>query len=154
MNPLESRIRELLADILNESDSYLVDLRIKSNKVEVFADRDPRITIDDCAKISRILERRLDEEFPFSNQYSLEVSSPGMDQPLKVLRQFRKNVGRTVEVVLISGMKRTGSLMHADEEKITIEENITGSNKLSETRQTEISFVEIKSTQLVFNFKF
>jgi len=154
MIQLENRIRELLADILNEMDSYLVDLRVLQNKVEIFADRDPHITIDDCAKISRTLEKKLDSELPFSQQYALEVSSPGMDQPFKVLRQFRKNVGRTVDVVLISGIKKTGSLLYADEEKVVIEEKIAISNKQIETRQAEIPFVQIKSTQLVFNFKY
>jgi ribosome maturation factor RimP len=154
MDALENRIRELLGDILNETDSYLVDLRVLPGKVEVFADRDPHITIDDCVRINRTLIKKLDAEFPFSEQYTLEVSSPGMDQPFKVMRQFKKNIGRSVEVILISGEKKTGSLMYADEEKVVIEEKIAVSKKQTETRQAEIPFVQIKLTQLVFNFKF
>jgi len=153
MNQLESRIREVLGEILNESDTYLVDLRMQPGRVEIFADRDPHITIEDCARISRALERKLDTEFPFSQQYTLEVSSPGMDQPLKVLRQFRKNIGRNVDVILFSGTKKTGTLLYADQEKIVIEEKITG-QKQTDSVQSHIPFVQIKSTQLVFSFKF
>ncbi|MBX7140665.1 MAG: hypothetical protein K1X63_06240 [Chitinophagales bacterium] len=153
MMELENRIRELLDQILSENDSYLVDLRMRPNKVEVYADRDPHITIEDCARISRTLEKRLDEEFGFSQRYALEVSSPGMDQPLKVLRQFRKNLGRTVDVVLYSGVKRTGVLIYADEKMIKLEEKVK-SESAEHTTQAEIPFVQIKSTQVVINFKF
>lgn len=153
MMELENRIRELLDQILSENDSYLVDLRMRPNKVEVYADRDPHITIEDCARISRTLEKQLDEEFGFSQRYTLEVSSPGMDQPLKVLRQFRKNLGRTVDVVLYSGVKRTGVLIYADEKMIKLEEKVK-LESAEQTTQAEIPFVQIKSTQVVINFKF
>src|SRR5215471_20574817 len=100
MNNLEGRIRGLLDEMLAQMDSYLVELKVRPNKVEIYADRDPHITIEDCVNISRKLERQLDEEFDFSQQYALEVSSPGMDQPLKVMQQFRKNIGRSVDVLL------------------------------------------------------
>jgi ribosome maturation factor RimP len=152
MEKLELRIRELLEGILNETDSYLVDLKIRPNKVEVFADCDPHITIDDCVRISRFLERQLDEEFSFSQQYALEVSSPGMDQPLKILRQYKKNIGRQIDVTMVSGMKKSGRLLFADEEKIVIEEEILKQKNNREILQSEIPFVQIKSTNIVFQF--
>jgi len=153
INNIDSRIRQLLSDILTDVDGYLVELRVRPNRVEVFADRDPHITIEDCARISRFLERELNTEFPFSQQYTLEVSSPGMDQPLKVLRQYRKSVGRNVDVLLTSGLKKTGILIYADEEKIIIEEQINKPNRQIEKMQSELLFVQLKSTTLVFNFK-
>jgi ribosome maturation factor RimP len=153
MDNLESRLRELLSEMLVEMDGYLVDLIIRPSKVEVFADRDPHITIEDCVRISRALVKQLDSEFPFSQQYELEVSSPGMDQPLKVLRQYRKCVGRNVDIVLLSGEKKTGTLLYADEGKLIMEEQITKSKKEIEKIQSEIPFIQIKSTILVFNFK-
>jgi ribosome maturation factor RimP len=152
-NNIESRIRELLSEILTELDGYLVELRVRPGKVEVFADRDPHITIEDCTRISRMLQRELEDEFSFSEQYELEVSSPGMDQPLKILRQYKKCVGRNVDVLLFSGTKKTGMLMYADDEKIIIEEQIAKSKKETQSVQSEIPFVQIKSTNLVFNFK-
>src|SRR5437016_5044208 len=94
---LENRIKELLEVLLREKNSYLVDMKLNPGQLQVFVDRDPNITIDDCVYISRGLQKQLDKEFPFSEQYSLEVSSPGMGQPLKVLQQYKKFVGRNVE---------------------------------------------------------
>ncbi|MEP7127302.1 MAG: ribosome maturation factor [Chitinophagales bacterium] len=150
---LEERIKELLDALLREKDSYLVDLKVrKGQMVQVFVDRDPHITIEDCVWISRGLQKELDKEFPFSEQHTLEVSSPGMGEPLKVLRQYKKCVGREVEVLLLSGMKKSGTLFYADEEKIILEETITNKMKDQAPEQTEIPFLNIKSTNVVIKF--
>lgn len=150
---VETRIRELLGTLLEEKSSYLVELKVNpGHSVQVFVDRDPHITIEDCAYISRGLQRELDKEFPFSEEYALEVSSPGMGEPLKVLRQYKKCVGREVSVLLLSGVKKTGLLMYADEEKIILEENIKPKSKETESVQTPIPFLNIKSTSVVIKF--
>lgn len=150
---LEEKIKNLLEGLLNEKDCYLVDLKIRKGQlVQVFVDRDPHITIEDCAWISRNLQQALDKEFPFSEQHTLEVSSPGMSEPLKVLRQYRKCVGREVEVLLLSGFKKRGTLLFADEEKIILEEIINGKQKDMAPVQTELPFLNIKSTNVVFKF--
>ena len=149
---LEKRIKEVLDDLLREKNSYLVDLKVHAGQsVQVFVDRDPHITIEDCVAISRVLEKELNREFPFSEQYVLEVSSPGMDQPLKVLRQYRKCVGREVEVLLFSGIRKTGTLLFADDEKIILEER-SAKARQPEPSQTEIPFLNIKSTSVVIKF--
>jgi ribosome maturation factor RimP len=150
---LEIRTREILQDLLEQKSSYLVDLKVVQGQlVQVFVDRDPHITIEDCAWISRGLEKELNREFPFSDQYVLEVSSPGMDQPLKVLRQYKKCVGREVAVVLTSGVKKSGRLLYADEEKILLEETKDSKQREPRANQTEIPFLNIKSTGLVIKF--
>jgi len=150
---LEARIKGLVESLLEAQDGYLVGLNVHPGRqVQVFVDRDPHITIDDCVHISRILEQELNKEFPFSEQYALEVSSPGLDQPLKVLRQYKKNVGKKVDVILFSGIKKSGMLMYADEEKILLEETFSSKHRTAETMQTEIPFVQIKSTSLVIIF--
>ena len=150
---LETRIREILGDLLEEKSSYLVDLKVVPGQlVQVFVDRDPHITIEDCAWISRGLEKELNKELPFSDQYVLEVSSPGMDQPLKVLRQYKKCVGREVAVQLTSGLKKSGRLLYADEEKILLEETKDSKQREPRADQTEIPFLNIKSTRLVIKF--
>lgn len=153
MMNLEERIKEVLETLLREKDSYLVELKVRKGQlVQVFVDRDPHITIEDCAWISRGLQKELDKEFPFSEQHTLEVSSPGMGEPLKVLRQYKKCVGREVDVLLLSGAKKTGTLLYADEENLIIEEFFT--NKMKETSpvQTELPFLSIKSTTVVIKF--
>lgn len=150
---LETKIKGIISSILEEKDGYLVDLKVRHNQlVQLFIDRDPHITIEDCAYISHFLEKELNKEFSFSENYVLEVSSPGMDQPLKVLRQYKKSIGRNVEVLLFSGARKTGMLMYADEEKIILEEKTKSKLKQQETVQTELPFLQIKSTNLVITF--
>ncbi|MCY7410153.1 MAG: ribosome maturation factor [Chitinophagales bacterium] len=153
MEQLEKRIREILDETLKGLDAYLVDLKILPTKVEVFADKDPRITIDDCVKISRSLEKQLDAEFPFSEQYSLEVSSPGMYEPFKILKQYQKRIGSRVDVLLKNGIKKSGVLKRVNDDGILIEEEIVKSKKDKELIQSEFLFSNIKSTTLVFNPK-
>ena len=75
-----------------------------------------------------------------------------MGEPLKVLRQYKKCVGREVDVLLLSGMKKSGTLLYADEEKIIVEEIIPGKPKDKSPVQTEIPFLHIKSTNIVIKF--
>ncbi|HUM45827.1 MAG TPA: hypothetical protein PLD84_02790 [Chitinophagales bacterium] len=153
MMNLEEQIKEVLEILLREKDSYLVELKVRKGQlVQVFVDRDPHITIEDCAWISRGLQKELDKLFPFSEQHTLEVSSPGMGEPLKVLRQYKKCVGREVEVLLLSGMKKKGILLYADEEKLVLEEIFTTKLKETTPLQTEIPFLNIKSTNVVIKF--
>jgi ribosome maturation factor RimP len=82
----------------------------------------------------------------------LEVSSPGMDNPLKVLRQYKRRLGREVIVVKTDGERVEGIMKAADENGITIEENLKSKKKIVETITLEIPFTEIKSTKLKLNF--
>ncbi|MBA2423405.1 MAG: ribosome maturation factor [Chitinophagales bacterium] len=150
---LENRIKELLDKVLEEKNIYLIEIKVHAGRlVQVFADRDPHITIEECAYISQRLEKELNKEFPFSEQYALEVSSPGVGEPLKVLRQYKKCVGRTVEVLMLSGVKKTGTLLFADEDKILLEETIRSKTKIVSQIQTEIPFLNIKSTVIIIKF--
>ncbi len=97
MIDLEERIKEVLATLLPQKDSYLVELKVRKGQlVQVFVDRDPHITIEDCAWISRGLQKELDKDFPFSEEHTLEVSSPGMGEPLRwlVIQKVRGSRGR------------------------------------------------------------
>ncbi|MCS6991102.1 MAG: ribosome maturation factor [Chitinophagales bacterium] len=147
----EQRIRAIVNELLDQTDAYLVDLKIRTGKVQVFVDRDPYITLEDCARINRMLVRRLDEELAFTDRYALEVSSPGLDQPLKVLRQYRKNIGRIVEVITVTGEKKRGLLLYVDEEKLVIEETELV-NKQKTIRHSALPFLHIKSTNVVIEF--
>lgn len=137
-------------------DHFFVDIKIlPGNKVQVFLDADDGIKIDTCANVSRYLEQYLDEEKPLGEKYILEVSSPGMETPLKVLRQYKRRIGREVKVVKLDGERIDGVLKSADENGIVVEQEITtgkGKAKTVETKVFEIKFDEIKSTKLNFNF--
>jgi ribosome maturation factor RimP len=88
--------------------------------------------------------------FPNSD-FSLEVSSPGLDEPLKLLRQYQKNVGRSVEVVLKDGSKTEGKLIGVGENEITVEEQ-TGKGKKMVTTEHVMPFETIKTTKIQVKF--
>jgi ribosome maturation factor RimP len=88
--------------------------------------------------------------FP-NGDYSLEVSSPGLDEPLKNFRQYQKNIGRPVEVITIDGLKREGKLLSTNEQEIVVEE-IKGKGKKAETIQHTILINQIKTTKIQIKF--
>jgi ribosome maturation factor RimP len=154
-------IRKMLEEILSEEPVYfLVDLRIKPiNNIKVFLDGDSGITIEKCVQVNRKLYRKLEEAafFP-EGDFSLEVSSAGLDEPLKSLRQYKKNVGRLVEVQLQDGTQKEGELKEVSEEGIVVEVATGGhSNGKLPSKKKEISsqsflFNNIKSTKIQIVF--
>lgn len=99
---LRRKIEPLLPPVLAAFDAYLVDVSVKHDGrgklVRVLIDTDAGITIAQCAEVSRELGRMIDATEALTESYRLEVSSPGIDQPLKLLRQYAKNVGRRYTV--------------------------------------------------------
>jgi ribosome maturation factor RimP len=126
-----------------------VEVRIKpTNNVKVFLDGDQGISIEKCVKFNRALYKQLEEMALFpGGDFSLEVSSPGLDEPLKSLRQYRKNVGRQVELVLQDGGKVEGKLIEVSEDGIIVEET-RGKNKKKEVISHTFLFDNIKTTKI------
>ncbi len=134
---------------------FLVDISIgtNSNKVSVFLDGDNGITIDRCAEVNRALYKFVENEEIFSgDNFSLEVSSPGIDRPLKLQRQYLKNIGRTVEVIRTDMTRETGKLVMADEEKLLIEKEVKPGKKQSEKIEMDIPFGDIKQVKVLVKF--
>jgi ribosome maturation factor RimP len=147
---LEQRINRL---IQQEPDIFLVDIWIKpTNNVKVFLDSDQGMSIDRLIQYNRRLYRELEEEtfFP-GNDFSLEVSSPGLEEPLKLYRQYLKNIGRFVEVIQVDGIKKEGKLISADENQVIIEEE-KGKGKKKEMVRHTIPFNQIKTTKIQIKF--
>jgi ribosome maturation factor RimP len=140
----------MLQDMLaNDPAYFLVEIKVKpTNNVKLFLDGDQGVTIEKCISWNRALYKRIEEEnlYPDGN-FSLEVSSPGVDEPLKMLRQYKKNVGRSVEVILKDGIKIAGKMIDVSEEAITVEET-KGKNKKKEVIQHQFQFDQIKSTTI------
>lgn len=143
-------VQGLLAD---QPAYFLVSIKIKpTNNVKVYLDGDEGITIEQCIKINRALYKQIEETVLFpGNDFSLEVSSPGLDEPLLLHRQYVKNTGRLVEVQLLEGPAVSGKLLSVTEEGIVVEET-KGKNKKKEIINHEIPFAQIKHTkvQIVF----
>ena len=140
----------LLAD---HPTHFLVDIWIKpTNNIKVFIDADEGIILSLLIEYNRKLYKKLEESGLFPDgDFSLEVSSPGLDEPLKLFRQYKKNVGRYVDVTKTDSSKVEGRLIEATEDGILVETE-TGKGKKKETRQESILFDDIKSTKIQIKF--
>ncbi|MFY8004403.1 MAG: ribosome maturation factor, partial [Chitinophagaceae bacterium] len=130
-----------------EPSHFLVGIKIKpTNNIKVFIDGDNGLPIEKCVRYNRSLYKLIEEAgFYPEGDFSLEVSSPGIGEPLKMLRQYTKNKGRFVEVVFLDDTKKEGQLIEVTENDILIEQT-TGKGKKLETAQFLIPFDNIKST--------
>jgi len=147
---IAERVNGLLAAHPNH---FLVEVRIKpTNNIKVFIDADEGMPLSTLIDYNRKLYKQLEESglYPDGN-FSLEVSSPGLDEPLKNGRQYKKNVGRFVEVLLNDSTKREGKLSAATEEGIVVEWE-EGKGKKKETKTETILFENIKSTKVQVKF--
>ncbi len=152
----KNTIGEWVEERLATSGLYLVDVEIKpGNLIVVEIDSDEAIGIDDCVALSRYLESRLDRE---TEDFELEVGSAGITSPFKVLRQYTKNVGNEVEILLKKGVKLTGVLKSADATGVvvTVEKQVKpeGSKRKTTVQEDQsYTYDEIKYTKYVIRFK-
>lgn len=118
---VEQMVETMLA---GDPQYFLVEVKIRpTNNIKVFLDGDNGIPIERCVVYNRSLYKAIEESglFP-ADDFSLEVSSPGLDEPLKSLRQYRKNIGRKVEVLLKDGQKTEGTLLAVSDDAIDVQE--------------------------------
>jgi ribosome maturation factor RimP len=146
-------IEQMVNNLLAPGD-FLVSIKIKpTNNVKVYVDSDEGgMSIEKCVKYNRALYKQFEEGplFPDGN-FSLEVSSPGITEPLKLHRQYVKNKGRLVEVVFNDETIKEGTLLEVTENDILIE-TTTGKGKKAETKQFLIPFENIKTTTVQIKF--
>ncbi|MDB5231009.1 MAG: ribosome maturation factor [Chitinophagaceae bacterium] len=147
---LEKMVENILAE---ETEIFLVGLKIKpTNNVRVYLDGDKGLPIEKCVQLNRKLYKLIEESALYpSGDFSLEVSSPGIDEPLKLIRQYHKNIGRLVEVVFNDGSIKTGKLLQVAEQDIIIEVT-EGKGKKKQVQQVVIPFGNIKSTTVQIQF--
>lgn len=150
-NTPEERIDALLQPLLEGTDMFLTAIRIKpTNNIKIFLDADSGLDIGKSATVNRKLYHAIEEAglYPDGN-FSLEVSSPGVDEPLHSLRQYKKNVGRTLEVTSLEGDAITGLLKEVSEENITLA--IKGTKK-TPPMEKEIPLSSIKTAIVQITF--
>lgn len=144
----------MVEGLLAENPEYfLVEVKIRpTNNVKVFLDGDKGISIEKCITYNRQLYKMLETSdlFP-ADDFSLEVSSPGLDEPLKLMRQYHKNTGRKVEVLMKDGTKTEGVLKQVTDSGIVVEET-KGKNKKKEVIEHNFAFDSIKSTKIQIVF--
>jgi ribosome maturation factor RimP len=148
-----AKITSLTEQFLTD-DMFLVNIGIKpTNNVKVYIDADSGLGIERCIKVNRALYKAIEESGMYpEGDFSLEVSSPGVDEPLKNIRQFKKNVGRSVEVTLKEeGGVKEGVLKEATEEHLVLEIT-TGKNKKAVTTEETIPMNSILKTIVQIKF--
>ncbi|KAB7725967.1 ribosome maturation factor RimP [Rudanella paleaurantiibacter] len=163
-----AKITELLQPYLNNDYFYIVDVQVAGRqggklKVTLLLDSDEGITIDECASISRQFGNQLEEmNFFGESPFTLEVSSPGIDFPLTRIRQFRRNIGRTLLLTLTDGKQVKGKLDSVTDEQIVLDVEPV---KMSKTKMkaagltpgpegpTAFSFDQIKQATVEISFK-
>jgi ribosome maturation factor RimP len=152
---VEKRVKELVEEkIADRPELFLVDIKmLPNNKLIIHVDGDEGINIQDCAAISRHVGFHLEEENVLEKAYNLEVSSPGIGEPLKLKRQYDKNIGREVSVKLEGGDVKEGKLLNVTESGITIEAKVKEKGKKAELVETSIDFNNITETKVLISFK-
>ena len=149
-------ILQLVEEKLASTEMFLVDVEVKTgNVIVVEIDSDEAVSIDDCVALSRWLEEHLDRD---KEDFELEVGSAGITSPFKVLRQYVKNIGNEVEILLKAGVKLTGVLKEADENGIvvTVEKQVKpegAKRKITVQEDQSYTFDEIKYTKYLIRFK-
>lgn len=146
---IKNKVEKLLAERFEKDDlkdCFLVDIKESkdSRKIEVFVESDKRIKFEQCGIISRYLESYLDDDTSIPENYILEVSSPGLDRPLKNLRQYSLNLGRKVDLTNASNQKFTGVIKGVKEDEITIE--------MKSGKTQSFLFEKIKNAKIKISF--
>lgn len=140
-----------------EEDYWLaeVDFNPSSNKLTIFVDCDTGITLEACRSLSRHIEKLLDDEGLLGETYALEVSSPGVDRPLASMRQYQKNLGRIIKIILKDGIELVGKLKRIEEEHLIIQEETRKGKKKNPVlgKDITINFENIDKTFVEVRFK-
>ena len=144
------QIENFINESLNGTDKFLVECTVKSsNLIHIFIDSDSGVLIEDCKKLSRLIEKKLDRD---ENDFELIVSSAGLDQPFKMLRQYQKNIGKAIDVKLTNGQKQSGNLISVDSDKIVLQPFALKKKSKTPIQAVEIPFTEINETKIKIIF--
>ena len=152
----KSEIVKLVEEKIEGTEYYIVDISVSSsNQIRVEIDGDKGDKINDCVQISRHIEGSYDRE---EVDFELTVSSAGMDQPFKILRQYQRYIGREVEIKTTDGQKTKGILVSADETAVLLEttrkEKIQGKKKKEIVIENKtVPMEQVKETKVIISFK-
>lgn len=149
------QIKKLTDEKLEGTTNFIVDISIKpGNKITILLDNDNGVSIGDCVAMSRHVEFSLDRE---TEDFELNVMSPGLTEPFKILRQYEKYINKEVDVVTKENKKLTGKLLSANNEGIVLEVQTKEKVEGKKSKQTIINnipltFNQIKETKVVISF--
>ena len=150
MNSVEQNIYNIANETVEENDFFIVEFVFRGNPnnriIELYIDSEKNVTAEDLAGISRLINKKFEEQNIIDSQYRLDVSSPGTDKPLKFLKQFPKNVNRKFEVSYFTdeGTKKfTGKLIRVEGDNVVF---------LFNQNEIIISFNNIKKAKVIVSF--
>ena len=147
-----------IAELVNEKladDQFLVDITVSlGNVIHVMVDSDTGISINQIVEISRHIESNLDRD---AEDFELSVFSAGLTEPLKLVRQYKKNQGKEIEVLLANGQKLNGLLVGVEDQgidlEVTTKEKLEGSKKKElVTKVHHLEYSEIKEAKKILKF--
>jgi ribosome maturation factor RimP len=149
------RIKQIAEEKIEGSTNFIVDISVKQgNNIIVLLDNDAGVSISDCVAMSRHIESRLDRE---TEDFELNVMSPGLTEPFKIIRQYQKNIGKQVDVLTKENKRITGKLLSVTEEGILLETKVKERIEGKKSKQIVINhinliFNQIKQTKVVISF--
>ena len=149
-------LKDFLTTEFRESEFFLVDVVVKpGNLIKVYVDKPEGITIQECYEVSRLITGKFDRDV---EDYSLDVSSPGLDMPLLVKEQYEKNLGREISIEMLEGKKRKGILKEFTADSLSIEETKKAAVKGKKNKQKTpelitIKIDDIKAVKVIISFK-
>lgn len=157
---MEERIEALLIEKFQDvgfQDLFIVEITFNptNKKLDVFLDSDSSLTVGQCARINRHLQNHIDENNWLGEKYTLDVSSPGLTKPLKLKRQYIKNIGRSVKVAYKQHGSDEGKLIRVDENGIVLEQEVIvreGKKKRKQIVETPIAWDAIQKTKVQIKF--
>lgn len=151
---VKQELTEEVSKYCQGSEYYLVDIHATpTGTITIFVDGITNITIEKCAQISRHVEHFLESNGLVGEKYILEVSSPGMDSPLRVPQQYDKAIGKEVEILLLNGEKIICTLIGYDDSSLSVEKKVQGKTKKDIVVESLVlERKEIKTTKKYFSF--
>ena len=143
----KSKIEKLISEHIAGTGVFLVGVKVStSNRITVLADTMKGITIDECAELHRYLEKHLDRNV---EDFEMQVSSPGLDMPFRVIEQYQKNEGSMIEVIDLNGEKFTGRLKNVTDGGFELDTEVKTKGKSTETMEISFNFDQVKSAKAV-----
>jgi ribosome maturation factor RimP len=149
------KIKKIVDVKIVEGSNFIVDISVKpGNKITILLDNDKGVSISDCVAMSRHVEFSLDRE---SEDFELNVMSPGLTEPFKTFRQYQKYIEKRVDVVTKENKKLSGKLLSVNNEGILLETKISEKSEGKKSKQLlintiNLSFNQIKETKVVISF--
>ncbi|HOS70941.1 MAG TPA: ribosome assembly cofactor RimP [Bacteroidales bacterium] len=144
----KERIERIINEHITGTDMFLVSLKVSTaNRITVLADTMKGITIDECAELHRFLEKQLDRNI---EDFELQVSSPGLDAPFRVIQQYYRNEGNMIELTDMNGEKFTGKLRNVTDGGFELETVIKEKGKSPSVKELSFNYDQIKTAKAVF----